>query len=301
MGLTTLDLIYQVAAPPTANQKLVASNYIMAAGGPATNAAIAFQYLNQQNQGISLTESSNRLTTLLSVLGHHPISHMVRSEVEQWGVAIADLQPLHPDPVATSSIMVTAATGERAVVSLNAVKCVAKPDQIPAGLDQKWDQIGVVLIDGHQMKVGETIAHRANQEGIPVVVDGGSWKPGFEKVLSAATYVICSENFCPPGCQTATDVHRFLQDLGVLHVAITHGANPIEYWDNRSADASPSPDLIDVPDISPVDTLGAGDIFHGAFCYYVLEHPLDIPTTLRQSAQIAAKSCTCFGPRQWMR
>jgi sugar/nucleoside kinase (ribokinase family) len=42
VGLTTLDIIYLAAAPPQANQKVVASDRLISAGGPATNAADNF-------------------------------------------------------------------------------------------------------------------------------------------------------------------------------------------------------------------------------------------------------------------
>ena len=326
VGLTTLDLIYRVTKLPNTNQKLVASDYVMAAGGPATNAAITFQHLSQQQSHYpTQTSSPVNVATILSVVGAHPIGRMVRAEVEQWNVAIADLNPTHPEPVPTSSIMVTEATGERAVISLNAVKCMAVPHQIPNSVDALWDQLGVILIDGHQMMVGEAIARRAYQDKIPIVIDAGSWKPGFEKVLPYATYVICSANFHPPDCPTTKAVHQFLRDLGVPHIAITHGSEPIDYWHNHN-EAGSLPQLIAVPSITPVDTLGAGDIFHGAFCHSLIEatqsvlthslgdHPtnlpidanpnpisqLDIPDILSKAAKIASTSCKFFGSRQWI-
>ncbi|MDJ0536213.1 MAG: PfkB family carbohydrate kinase [Xenococcaceae cyanobacterium MO_207.B15] len=48
-----------------------------------------------------------------------------------------------------------------------------------------------------------------------------------------------------------------------------------------------------------VDTLGAGDIFHGAFCNYILQE--DFPTALFLAAQMASKSCQFFGTRSWYR
>lgn len=320
VGLTTLDLIYRVTSPPQANQKLVASEYVMAAGGPATNAAIAFQYLCRRYSSLESSFSgANPHATLLSVVGCHPLNQMVCADVERWGVAIADLNPAHPDPVPTSSIMVTEATGDRAVVSLNAVKCVATPDQIPASVDEGWDTIGVVLIDGHQMAVGEAIARRAQQDNIPVVIDAGSWKPGFEMVLRYADYVICSANFCPPDCKTVRPsdtidqdmaVICYLRDLGVQHIAITHGALPITYWSAQQSTPSNPLDEVEpiaVPTIQPVDTLGAGDIFHGAFCYYLLvasqsdpQQLLKMSQILKDAADVASQSCQYFGTRQWM-
>ena len=50
VGLTTLDLIYHADHPPQANQKVVAKDMMFAAGGPATNAAVAFAALGMNQQ-----------------------------------------------------------------------------------------------------------------------------------------------------------------------------------------------------------------------------------------------------------
>jgi len=142
VGLTTLDLIYRATQPPQTNQKIVASDYTVAAGGPATNAAVAFSYLGDR-------------ATVLGVLGHHAITQLIRSDLHQWQVAIADLAPHHGEPPPVSSIIVTEATGDRAVVSINAVKTQGSVTSIPSGILQ---DVSIVLIDGHQMAVGEAIA-----------------------------------------------------------------------------------------------------------------------------------------------
>ena len=36
---------------------------------------------------------------------------------------------------------------------------------------------------------------------LPVVIDAGSWKPGFDAVLRQSTHVIASADFRPPGCR----------------------------------------------------------------------------------------------------
>ncbi|NET52609.1 MAG: sugar kinase [Merismopedia sp. SIO2A8] len=320
VGLITLDLVYRVSHPPSTNQKIVASDYIVAAGGPATNAAIAFHHLSQIHPPSH--SSPVPTTTILGVLGCHPMAQLVRTEVEQWGVAIADLDPTYPQPVPTSSIMVTESTGDRAVVSLNAIKCQATPQQIPKPIfDSLWPDIGVVLIDGHQMAVGRAIAMQAKRDRIPVVVDAGSWKPHFDQVLRYADYVICSANFHPPECTTSEDVFQYLRQLGVPHIVITHGAEPIEYWQPcdslpfgaGTSPSTPSGVTIPIPKIQPVDTLGAGDIFHGAFCHYLLHalpqrtqnvltssHSVDVIEPLVNAAHIASHACEYFGPRAWM-
>ncbi len=276
VGLTTLDFIYHAASPPKANQKLVASDYLVSAGGPATNAAIAFRHLGGRAK-------------LLSVIGSHAITHLIRADLQAHRVESWDLAPQQVAPPPVSSIIVTEATGDRAVISINASKTQAAIGAIPpdclAGVD-------VVLIDGHQMAVGQAIAQQARALSIPVVVDGGSWKPNFRDVLGLTDYAICSANFYPPGCKTKMAVVAYLKGLGIHHIAITYGGNPIYYRTPEKMG------WLQVPQIQPVDTLGAGDIFHGAFCYFGLQQ--NFVDALASAATIAAHACEFFGPRGWM-
>lgn len=304
VGLITLDMVYRVEALPQPNQKCVALDSTLSAGGPATNAAVAFCALGNQ-------------ATVLGGLGQHPIQHLIRKDLEECGVAIADLLPHQTTSPPASSIMVTQSTGDRAVVSLNAVKSQATPEQIPAEILNELEQrqFDIVLIDGHQMAVGMAIARRARQFGIPVVVDGGSWKPQFDTMLRHTDVAICSANFFPPDCTTSEEVMNALANWGIHHRVITRGKRPILY---QSAHSSKT-EIATTP-VSVVDTLGAGDIFHGAFCHHWLQQiisnsstqshfSLDLTTVdmdrhvicaLRQAGTVAAQSCLSFGTRQWL-
>lgn len=276
VGLVTLDLVYLVESPPERNQKIVASDYTVSAGGPATNAAVAFRHLGNP-------------ATLLSLLGRHPIAHLILADLKRTGVTIVDLDASRTEPPPVSSIMVTESTGDRAVVSLNALKTQAAEDTISESVLQDVD---VILIDAHQMAVGRTIATLAKIREIPIVADCGSWKPGFEMVLPLVDYAICSANFFPPGCRTQAEVMDYLTALKIPHIAITHGEQPIDY---RSRGKTGS---ITVPQVKAVDTLGAGDIFHGAFCHYCLHH--DFVEALSKAAKVASHACQFFGTRKWL-
>ncbi|MCC5661542.1 sugar kinase [Nostoc sp. XA010] len=276
IGLVTLDLIYLANSAPKNNQKIVATDYTVAAGGPATNAAVTFSHLGNQ-------------ATVLGVVGSHPMTELIRGDLANYKVAIADLEPTTDLAPPVSSIIVTQATGERAVVSINAVKTQANSASIPPDILQNVD---IVLIDGHQMAVSYAIAQIAKVKNIPVVIDGGSWKPGFEQILPFVNYAICSANFYPPSCQTGEDVFTYLRGFDIPHIAITHGQKPIEYLSCTKTG------IVHVPQIQAVDTLGAGDIFHGAFCHYILRE--SFTDALALAANIAADSCKFFGTRRWM-
>ena len=274
IGMVTLDLIYLVEQMPDCNQKIAALTSIVAAGGPATNSAVAFSHLGND-------------ATLLGSVGAHPINHLILADLQQCGVTIADLTPTRTDSPPVSSIIVTRSTGERAVVAMNAIK-----SPIEASLSVSLGGVDIVLIDGHQIEVSVTIAQRAKQRGIPVVIDGGSWKPGFEQVLPWVDYAICSANFYPPDCRTSEQVLSYLSECGISRIAITHGEGAIEVLSKGVKSA------IAVPKVGVIDTLGAGDIFHGAFCHFILQS--DFFNALTEAAKVAADSCQFFGTREWM-
>ncbi|MDJ0659126.1 MAG: sugar kinase [Crocosphaera sp.] len=276
VGLTTLDIIYLADHFPHSNEKIVALDQTIAAGGPATNAAITFQHFGHQG-------------TLLSMIGNHPISQLICAELEDCSLSVFDLAPYHPEPPPASSIIVNKLTGERAVISINAIKSQAKADKFSLEMLQDID---IILIDGHQMAVSQVIAQEAHFRGIPVVIDGGSWKPGFEKVLPYVNYAVCSANFHPPNCYDNDDVFQYLKQIGIPNIAITNGENPITYWTHKEFDS------IEVSQIKAVDTLGAGDVFHGAFCHFILTH--NFIDSLAKASEVAAVACQSFGTRQWM-
>jgi len=276
IGLTSLDFIYLTARMPEPNQKVVALDQTIAAGGPATNAAVTFNYLGNESK-------------LLTIVGSHPLSNLIKSDLEKYTLKVEDLAPKRLESPPVSSIIVTQSTGERAVISINATKSQATVAQIPGNI---LEGIDVVLVDGHQMLVSQYIAQQAKQKNIPVVMDGGSWKEGFEQVLPYVDYAICSANFYPPKCQKIEEVFAYLQAVGIPYIAITHGAKPIEYQSKKM-----SGNFV-VPKIKPVDTLAAGDIFHGAFCHYLFEN--DFIDALCNASQIAARACEFFGSRRWM-
>jgi sugar/nucleoside kinase (ribokinase family) len=276
IGLITLDLIYLSESPPQNNQKLVAHDYTVAAGGPATNASVTFSYLGNKSQ-------------ILGVLGSHPMTQLITTDLENYQIEIIDLDSNKQTSPPVSSIIVTQSTGERAVISINAVKTQADINSIPTNI---LENIDLILIDGHQMAISKIIAENAKSKHIPVVIDGGSWKPGFEEILPFVDYAICSANFYPPHCQNKEDIFHYLQGLNIPHIAITQGEKPIEYISNNQRG------LIPVSKIKVIDTLGAGDIFHGAFCHYILQ--TSFTDALALASNVAGEACKYFGSRHWM-
>jgi len=276
VGLATLDLVYNVDDFPAPNAKVAARDQQVYAGGPATNAAIAFAHLGGD-------------ATLVAAVGCHPLAQLIRDELRRYSVQLIDLYPGFDDLPAVSSVTVDRA-GRRNVVSANAARMVAPLAQIDPALCAQAD---VVLVDGHQMPACQAWAAAARQRGVPVVFDGGSWKAGTDALLTLVHTAICSEDFHPPGCAGNEEILRDLASRGVAKIAISHGAGAMD----ALSDGIASP--VAVPQVSVVDTMGAGDILHGAYCYYAAAG-LGFVDALSAAAKVASYSCCFAGTRAWM-
>lgn len=282
VGLCTVDVIQLVNHVPIANEKITALRQTIAAGGPAANAAATCSHLGGN-------------ATLLTGIGSHPLAAGIYSDLENLGVRIIDLNKNWIDPPTVSSIMVTAGTGERAVVSTNATgRNLVAPDY----LAELVDDADVVQLDGHHMDLARATAEHATRAGRITVLDGGSWKAGTTELLPLLEVAVCSADFHPPGTSTPQETLDFLSRSDVRFVAVTRGPNPI-LWQGPNSSGE-----IDTPSGEIADTLGAGDVFHGALTY-VLASNRQLTTdsfveALSLATGVATKSCTSFGTRTWM-
>lgn len=286
VGLCTLDIIQAVPRMPGRNEKMTALGQYVAAGGPATNASAALARLGGR-------------ATLLTGVGGHPLAEGMRADLSQVGVALIDVAAGDNRPPAVSSIIVTRESGDRCVVSMNAV---GRSLEAPPGLGALIDGHQAVLIDGHHPALALAAARAARARGKPCILDGGSWKDNTPDLLPHVDVAVCSADFRPPGVTAAADVLDYLLGSGIEWVAITDGARPIAWA--AAAAAGGTRGQIPVPAVRVEDTLGAGDIFHGAFVYAITKSggitADSFGAALRFGAKVAAYSCQYFGTRQWM-
>jgi sugar/nucleoside kinase (ribokinase family) len=278
VGLATVDLTYTVDAIPRRNQKISVLGQQITAGGPATNAAVTFAFLGGR-------------AVLVTAAGSHPLGTVIRTDLEKFEVALHDLARRRKEPPPVSSIMVLNRTGERTVVSANAA--VFSP--ISAECNPRWLSGAQILqVDGHYMPLCIAAARLAHERGIPVVLDSGSWKEGMTELLSYIDIAICSDDYRPPDCRNIDDVLEFFAARGIRQAAITRGASGIRFVDGGKHGT------IALEKIRAVDTLGAGDIFHGAFCYYTGQQGYSFRDALGVAARAATFSCRYPGTRLWM-
>jgi len=277
VGLATIDLSYVLDEIPRRNAKISVSGQQLTAGGPAANAAVAFAALGGSS-------------TLVTAVGQHALAAVIREEMLRFSVTLHDIGADQSAAPPVSSILVLSKTGERTVVSANAT---AFPS-LSFVFDARWfDGISILLVDGHYMQLCTKAAQLARSRKIPVVLDSGSWKEGMEALLSCVDIAICSDDFRPPDCRDDKDALEFLARAGIARVAITRGAAPIRYRQEGVTGEIP------VEQVRARDTLGAGDIFHGAFCFSTCQGH-KFTDALKFAAQVATFSCCHIGTRAWI-
>ncbi len=229
--------------------------------------------------------------TLLTAVGRHPLAAGIHADLAALGVELIDLAAEDDGPPSVSSIVVSAGTGNRAVVSTNgAARSLSVPDL------SFLAQAQAVQVDGHYPELAVAVLREARRLGIPTLLDAGSWKPATPSLLSLLDVVVCSADFQPPG---VTDVPAFLTAHGVRWIAISQGPGPILRWTGDNFRPHP------VPQPPVVDTLGAGDVLHGALTSAIARRrPLTdvgFAEALDEAAAVASRSCASFGTRTWMR
>lgn len=280
-GLCTLDVIQSVERMPGANEKIAALDFLMAAGGPATNAAVAFAHLGGAAQ-------------LSTRLPEHPLTRVIRDDLSACNVSL-DAHPEGDGPPITASILVTHSTGERAVVSPSASAVFTPPQAIPP---PSLEGVHAVLVDGYHRDVSLPIAQVARTQGIPVVMDAGSLKPHTAQVARVADVVVASADLATPdGSREPQAVFAWLKSLGVERAAITRGGDTI-LWRTPTGSGE-----VEVEPAHVVDTLGAGDFFHGALTFRLASlGPADarFAEDLAWASRVVAPSLGSFGTRAWL-
>jgi sugar/nucleoside kinase (ribokinase family) len=261
-GLCTVDVVQRVEELPAPGEKVQSLRVDVAAGGPATNAAVTAAALGAE-------------ATLLTVLGAHPLAALARADLEAHGVRVVDLAPENPGPPPVSAVAVRDRDGERTVVSRNA-----------AGSEATWSgtvDADVVLVDGHHPGLTLSVARAAGD--VPVVLDAGSWKPVLDDLLPLVDVAACSAHFTAPG--------PGLHERGVPTVITTAGAGPVR-WSTADGSSGEVP----VAEVEARDTLGAGDVWHGALAVAVTRERT-VTDRIRFANEVAAERVRHVGPRSW--
>ena len=149
-----------------------------------------------------------------------------------------------------------------------------------------------LLVDGCQLSSALGAAEEANRLSIPVVSDVGRITDANRPLMERVNYAIVPE-MCARRLDAGDDLRKAceaIRAMGPACAVITLGEKGLLALDDDGFVQ------MDAFDVDVADTTGAGDVFHGAFCFGLLRG-LSTRRNLAFSSAVAAMKCRHVGGR----
>jgi sulfofructose kinase len=276
IGMPVRDLTFRIGELPERGFKVNASHFEEICGGNALNAAIGIVRLGGRASICGpmgdASETSSRY--IFDKLAHEGIdtSHIVH-------------MPGLVTPI--SNIMIDP-SGERTIVTFRDPELwkVHLPDT-----HELLEDCHAILTENRCAEFCTDLCAEARRRGIPVIVDVDRTMSMREGLLTASSHLVFSSEALQATAGIADDGEALkkIAKLTPSFLAGTRGALGTLWLDqHQNLEQTPA-----FP-VHTVDTLGAGDVFHGAFALAITEKQ-DIPAALRFASAAAALKCTRFG------
>jgi sugar/nucleoside kinase (ribokinase family) len=277
-GIAVLDEIFRVDEFPPADGKAPASEYVAVGGGCAANAAIAIARLGGR---------ASFAGPLGGPAGREPASDRILAGLIQDGVDCGGCVRVDGVASAISAILVNA-RGERTIATYRDHRLDAVSPRDPDALAAAAD---AVLADNRFPNFAQPICRAALRRGVPVVLDADKPAQPDDPLFAACSHVVFSAEGLRATMQTgdlAVGLRRFGERTNAF-LAVTNGAAPVLWRDETDRIRE-----LPVFGVSAVDTLAAGDVFHGAFTLALVEGR-EVAPALRFAAAAAGIKCARFG------
>ena len=277
IGLNATDTLLLVDEFPQYAGKVPFTRELLSPGGQVATAIVACARLGLR-------------TKYIGTIGDDLRGRMQRESLEETAVDTADVIVRSGCPNQTAYIVIDQRTGERTVLwqraeCLRLTAAEIRPEHIAGAR--------MLHIDGYDIEAASYAAEIARRAKVPVSLDVDTVYAGFDCVLKHVDYLIAGSGW-PAKWTGEPDPFTALRQLRDEYrfgiAAMTVGDRGALALDDSGWTYSPA---FEVP---CADTTGAGDVFHGAFCYGMLQQ-LPMQYALDFSNAAAALNCTAIGAR----
>lgn len=276
IGNVSYDVTMLVPTYPEENTKNRIDKKVECGGGPAATAAYVLGTWGME-------------TIFIGSVGYDTHGKKIIDEFKKVNVN-TDYMTVDSDEETTLSfIVVNEQTGSRTTFA-------HRPRNLDCTL-KKPLQADLILVDGQEKDVAIQVL-KDNPKAISMI-DAGRVNDNVIELAKMVQYLVCSKNFAEDytgikidfnNHQTIIDMFAKLEQDFKNTVVITLESKGALYKKDNSIRLMPS------IDVKQVDSTGAGDIFHGAFAYCLLQG-YDIEKTIKISNITGALSVTKIGTR----
>ncbi len=277
LGTNALDLIAIIDGYPEPDTKVQFQTFDVQGGGVVATAMAACGRLGLKARYVGKVGGDFWARASMKTLTREGIDvrHVIRDRTS-------------PGPV--SLVLADRATGQRTLFFRRPPAYAIRPEE----LHREAFTAGRLLhVDGIDSGAAVRAIGWAREAGMRVTMDGERIVPGIEDVWPRVDLLVCNPRFVRgmTGHAALEDGLRELADRGPSRVAVTLAHEGVlGYTQGRR---------VRVPGfrIEPVDTNGAGDVFHGACAVGELrDWPLE--WTLTFANAVAAMKCRFLGGRR---
>ncbi len=251
VGGICLTRIYQVEHVAPVPAKVLAHALVEVVDGMALSAAFAFMRLGGQ-------------AAIWGRCGDDAGGRAARQSLRQEGLDVSSLRNVAGAASSQAAVIVDA-KGERLVVPFHDPTLDASPHWLPL---QQLAGADILLCDVRWPEGAQAAMRAARQLGVPVMLDGEAAAPQtLETLVQLASHAVFSD----AGVLALTGAGSV--DVALLevagrhagHVGATCGADGYAWVEGGVVRR------VSAPKVKVVDTLGAGDVFHGAFALALTE------------------------------
>jgi len=276
IGISIVDHIMIINGFNKNEGSFYSEKYIVEGGGMAATALCAASKLGSD-------------TCLFSRIGDDVNGKFIIDGLEKFGVDTSGIAVLPGKTSTAGIILVDADTGEKQFYSERVKHAYSDTVEIYLSL---LENAKVFLLDGHWIEGAQSGARYAKTNGIPVVADFKHMYEGIENLFQYIDYFIIPSFFAEE-ITSENRIEPMLEKLSSMQPGIpviTQGARGGVYLSEGEIKRYQA-FKVDV-----VDSTGAGDAFHGAFCHF-LSLGRDVETCLNLASAVGALNCRDFGGR----
>lgn len=271
VGSTVVDFIFNFEELPVGGQKFVTQDAQIIGGGIAANAAVAIARLGGE-------------AILSAQLGQDAMADLILQDLKNEGVNVSHVTQ-SPGARSSYSSVYIAADGERQIVNYRGSGLAIQTDWYA-----QIDGLKAVLVDTRVPDAAKRALKLASERGLPGIVDAEA--PIDEELLHLASHVAFSE----PGLLSLfpdlslPEAVKCAAEKYDIWAAVTHGEHGVHIYASGAAAHVPA------PSVTAIDTLAAGDVWHGAFALGLAQGKSEMEAVRRANA-VAAIKCTRPGGR----
>ena len=277
VGHSTFDTTLPMTEYPEENNKYRVDHHIECGGGPASN-------------GAYLLAKWGMDTTIVSIIGDDYYGKKIIEDYEKVGANTEYLEVKENHNTSSSYIIANMSNGSRTIITSNSERI----RKLNKDVNIKAD---VILIDGEHPETALEVLN--NNPNALSILDAGRLNDDTKFLGKKVTYLVCSHDFAEDFTDEKTNsedmealirIHQKLTDYFQTNVIITLEAKGSFTIIDGEYQIVPS------VEVKALDSTGAGDIFHGAFTYF-MANDYSLLESIKYASITAAISVTRIGSR----